>query len=196
MGPQNGHQALYVLNDNGTVKCWGEGDNGRLGDGYTTDRTYPLDVYNLSNASQIVTGADFTCALRSDSNIACWGNNADGIAGTWGELAYTPTNIPSISDVKALDAGNSHVCALLNTGGIKCWGKGDNGRLGNNNSSTTESPQSVYGITSATAIGLGENHSCAVLDNNYVVCWGWGGAGQLGDNKEYSNSIPVLVRSQ
>ena len=100
MGPQNGHQALYVLNDNGTVKCWGEGDNGRLGDGYTTDRTYPLDVYNLSNASQIVTGNDFTCALRSDSNIACWGNNADGIAGTWGELAYTPTNIPSISDVK------------------------------------------------------------------------------------------------
>ena len=185
-----------VLNDNGTVKCWGEGDNGRLGDGYITDRTYPVDVYNLSNASQIVTGADFTCALRSDSNIACWGNNADGIAGTWGELAYTPTNIPSISDVKALDAGNSHVCALLNTGGIKCWGKGDNGRLGNNNSSTTESPQSVYGITSATAIGLGENHSCAVLDNNYVVCWGSGTSGQLGNNKEYNYNIPVLVRSQ
>ena len=60
VGPQNGHQALYVLNDNGTVKCWGEGDNGRLGDGYTTDRTYPLDVYNLSNASQTVTGNDFT----------------------------------------------------------------------------------------------------------------------------------------
>ena len=185
-----------VLNDNGTVKCWGEGGNGRLGDGYTTDRSYPVDVYNLSNASQIVTGNDFTCALRSDSNIACWGNNTDGIAGTWGELSYTPTNIPSISDVKALDAGNSHVCALLNSGGIKCWGKGDNGRLGNYNSSTMESPQSVREISSSTAIGLGENHSCAVLNNNYVVCWGWGASGQLGNNEEYSYNIPVLVRSQ
>jgi alpha-tubulin suppressor-like RCC1 family protein len=185
-----------VLNDNGTVKCWGEGDNGRLGDGYQTDRTYPVDVYNLSNASQIVTGYDFTCALRSDSNIACWGNNTDGIAGTWGELTYTPTNIPSISDVKALDAGNSHVCALLNSGGIKCWGSGTHGQLGNLIASTNETPQTVYSIDSATSIGLGKYHSCAVLDNNYVVCWGWGGAGQLGNNKENSNSIPVRVRSQ
>ncbi|HIG35200.1 MAG TPA: hypothetical protein EYQ10_03250, partial [Gammaproteobacteria bacterium] len=98
------------------------------------------------------------------------------------KLSYTPTNIPAISDVKALDAGNSHVCALLNSGGIKCWGKGDNGRLGNYNSSTTESPQSVREITSATAIGLGESHSCTVLNNNYVVCWGWGTSGQLGNN--------------
>ena len=85
---------------------------------------------------------------------------------------------------------------VVNSGGIKCWGEGDNGRLGNYNSSTMESPQSVREISSSTAIGLGENHSCAVLNNNYVVCWGWGASGQLGNNEEYSYNIPVLVRSQ
>ena len=81
------------------------------------------------------------------------------------------TEIPAITDVKSLDAGNSHICALLNSGGIKCWGSGKNGRLGNYNSSTFETPQNVYGVSTATSIGLGENHSCAVLDNNYVACW-------------------------
>ena len=87
---------------------------------------------------------------------------------------YSTPSIPSISDIKSIDAGNIHVCALLNSGVVKCWGKGNDGRLGDLNSSTTESPQTVYGISTATAIGLGESHSCAVLDNNYVACWGLG----------------------
>ena len=108
------------MNENGTAKCWGEGDNGRIGDGYASDRTYPRDVYSLTNASDIITGYDFTCALKTDKNVACWGNNEDGIVGTWGEMTYTPTNIPSISDIKSIYAGNSHLFALLNSGVVKC----------------------------------------------------------------------------
>jgi len=68
--------------------------------------------------------------------------------------------------------------------------------LGDLNSSTTESPQTVYGITIATSIGLGESQSCAVLDNNYVACRGLGTSGQLGSNTTSSYSIPQLVRLQ
>ena len=37
------YHTCALLSDGG-VRCWGEGGNGRLGDGSTTDRTAPVAV--------------------------------------------------------------------------------------------------------------------------------------------------------
>lgn len=58
----------------GTVKCWGATDNmGSLGDGTTNASLSPVSVEGITNATKLVTGYAFTCALLGDGEVKCWG---------------------------------------------------------------------------------------------------------------------------
>ena len=61
--------------------CWGEGNNGRLGDNAVTQRNTPQQVHGLlSGVTQISAGDAHTCALAH--NIAqCWGRGGHGRLG-------------------------------------------------------------------------------------------------------------------
>ena len=53
----------------GTVKCWGYGGYGQLGNGSTSNQTTPVQVSNISTATSISAGSDYTCALLSNSLV-------------------------------------------------------------------------------------------------------------------------------
>ena len=58
----------------------------------------------------------YSCGVRGDGTIACWGFNANGQA--------TP---PAGDTFTSLSAGNFHNCALTSAGGVACWGAGYSG---------------------------------------------------------------------
>jgi len=72
-----------ALLDDGSVKCWGAGGAGALGQGSTTTKGDgpgemgdALPVTNLGTgrtATSIVAGSDHTCALLDDATVKCWG---------------------------------------------------------------------------------------------------------------------------
>ena len=65
----------------GAAKCWGEGDNGRLGTGNNSDQTTPTQVIGLtSGVTEISAGEDHTCAVV-EGRAVCWGNSAHGRLG-------------------------------------------------------------------------------------------------------------------
>jgi alpha-tubulin suppressor-like RCC1 family protein len=79
--------------DDGSVRCWGSGLNGRLGYGNTNtigdDETPggfgPVDLASRK-AVGVSAGGDHTCAILDNGRMRCWGD------GSFGELGYGNTN--------------------------------------------------------------------------------------------------------
>ena len=64
------------------VKCWGDNDDGQLGEGRTVDRDTPVDVVGLTGGVKaIAAGAHHSCALTTEGNVKCWGDNSQGQLG-------------------------------------------------------------------------------------------------------------------
>jgi len=80
-----------ALLNTGAVRCWGENEDGQLGDGSTTDQLTPSDVSGLLDVVEVSAGDRHTCALVSDHVVYCWGANDLGQLGK-GDLlgASTP----------------------------------------------------------------------------------------------------------
>jgi alpha-tubulin suppressor-like RCC1 family protein len=81
-----------ALLDDATVKCWGGGEYGRLGQGTTEDlgnepgelgdALPPVDLGTGRTATDVDVGQRYTCALLDDATIKCWGGNAYGGTGS------------------------------------------------------------------------------------------------------------------
>ena len=59
-----------------TLRCWGKGGFGQLGDGTGNNSSVPITVSGLSTALSVSTAnwAEHTCALLSDQTARCWGS--------------------------------------------------------------------------------------------------------------------------
>lgn len=86
---------------NGNVRCWGAGDDGRLGYGNTSmvgDDETPADAGDVNvggTVTQIAVGQDHTCALLTNGNIRCWGKGTSGALGYGNTLRVGATDTPA-----------------------------------------------------------------------------------------------------
>ena len=89
-----------VLEDESAV-CWGDNNDGNLGDGTTTDALLPVAVSGLSGVSRIWAGENrTTCAVGEILSEVryCWGRNyygevGNGLGERGGDDVLTPTHV-------------------------------------------------------------------------------------------------------
>ena len=191
-----------ALLDDGSVRCWGYGANGRLGygsrdsvgDDETPGSLAPVDLGRTATA--ITVGEAHSCAILDDARVRCWGYAGHGQLGYGDEQSIGDNEPPSAAGpvdlgpdaaAVAISAGDVHTCALLASGAVRCWGFARYGLLGNGSTSNVgddEVPASVRAVDlgrSATAISAASLHNCARLDDGAVRCWGYGAGGRLGN---------------
>lgn len=82
-----GNEHTCVLLESGDVRCWGRNEFGQLGDGddphedcsaggTTIDcATAPVDVDVPGTVKVIGAGGQFSCAVNTDDEVYCWGEN-------------------------------------------------------------------------------------------------------------------------
>lgn len=146
-----GKEHTCAVLDNGTLKCWGKGTSGQLGQGNGSeignqnnemgDKLPPVDLGAGRTVKRLATGWEHNCAILDDNLLRCFGDNGQGQLGPttsspWGNQANEMgANLPVVMlgagrTVMMVTAGEEHTCALLDDGRVKCWGKNDLGQLG------------------------------------------------------------------
>lgn len=177
-----GHHSC-IINQSGSVECWGANDFGQLGlpatsvpDGYLTA------VPQLGEVTDITAGLSHSCVVRNGA-VLCWG--ADdylqlGRAGTPDQSErWIAKAIDGLVGMKFVSAGAQFSCATATSGATSCWGMNDQGQLGPGFSGAqTNRPVALpEGIAQ---IDGGSQFSCGMRGGTRGLCWGVNTFGQLG----------------
>jgi alpha-tubulin suppressor-like RCC1 family protein len=197
------HSCAVVQNGaNREVWCWGEGSDGRLGNGSTSDRLQPVKVSGISNALLVSAGAQHSCASRQDASVWCWGEGSDGRLGNGSILdRTTPVRVvdgagtPIAAPSGFVSAGGAHSC-VSNVAGqqrVACWGRNLSGELGDGSTVSRSRAAVIGSMLGVSSVTAGGQHSCAELHSGDVLCWGSNTSGQVGDGTLQSRSSPTLL---
>lgn len=150
--------------DDGNVRCWGNGANGRLGYGNTSsigDNEHPEAAgpvqLGASRYGSVLSAGQHSCAVMDDGDVRCFGQsnvgqlgygNTANVGGNQHPSAVGPVDFGGRTIV-AIDSGLTHSCAVLDDATVRCWGAGETGRLGYGNTANIgddETPASVGGV--------------------------------------------------
>ncbi len=147
------HQSCALLPDS-SVKCWGFGMTGALGQGSTANVTVSgtelvslpsIDLGSVSKVIDLAAHGQHVCAILDDHSMKCWGDNTSGQLGqpnmdNRGDDNVQTTHkmgsyLPPISlgtnrKVISVALGSFHTCANLDDGTTKCFGANAAGQSG------------------------------------------------------------------
>ena len=191
-----GRQHTGIIIADGTVRTFGQNNNGQLGVNDGTQRNTPVQVWGISSsASAIACGRYHTAVLLTNGTVLTFGYNSYGPLGVGdGTNRSTPVQVWGISSsATAIACGYYHTIVLLNDGTVRTFGYNFYGQLGVNDTTNRFTPVQVTGITNATAIASGYYHSSILLANGTVRTFGWNPYGQLGVNDTTQRNTPVQV---
>jgi alpha-tubulin suppressor-like RCC1 family protein len=158
----------------GSLWCWGRNTASMLGQGADAgiQLRLPQRVGARTDWAQLDANQEYTCALREDQSLWCWGNLLNG----------TPLLVPTqlVPGAFALVSTNLfHLCALSSSGAASCWGRNLEGQLGLGDFVDRPQPVALDGGP-ITDLSAGRFDTCLRRANGSLWCAGQNGEGQLG----------------
>jgi len=136
-----GGQSCAAVKTDGTLWTWGNGSNGRLGNGVTTGSiSTPVTTFaGGNNWKQVSCGDIHVAAIKTDGTLWTWGYGNNGRLGnavTTGNISTPVTTFAGGTNWKQVSGGDLVSAAIKTDGTLWIWGSAVNGSLGNTFSSS------------------------------------------------------------
>jgi alpha-tubulin suppressor-like RCC1 family protein len=180
---------------NGEVMTWGDGHNGRLGNGTDETTTIPVKVKNIKNAISISSGKDGGLALLANGEVWAWGLNMKGQLGNGAthmsqyDHSSVPVQVKGIKNAIAISA--DYTCfALSKDSLVMGWGWGEIGALGSRGRELSSIPIKIPAISKAIAIKAGNGFGFALLADGTLMGWG---ANMVATGVYHQSYVPVKI---
>jgi alpha-tubulin suppressor-like RCC1 family protein len=107
--------------------------------------------------------------------------------------SMVPVAVQGGLDFSQLAGGGDHTCGLTSDGSAHCWGSNASGQLGDNSTTSRNTPTLVATGLKFASIDAGATHTCALTSDGTAYCWGGNFLGQLGDGTTTDRPAPVAV---
>ena len=170
----------------GIVRCWGDNENGELGQGFFSSEGpksasgQPLTVRLPSPAVDLRGGGNNFCAKLSDGAIACWGSNRYGLVVDTKSQPNRkpPTPVSTVKDAAQIAVANLHACARTKGGKVLCWGSNEHGQMGDGTwgrGNIRATPVEIPSLAGATEVVVSYRATCGRMAGGRVACVGGGG---------------------
>jgi YD repeat-containing protein len=192
------NEHTIAIKTDGTLWVWGNGKNGRLGNGLTTTSAISTPITTFAggtNWKQVSSSVSITStfdnfatnsAIKTDGTLWTWGDGRFGLLGNADTTdRSTPiTTFAGGTNWKQTSSGRFHIAAIKTDGTLWTWGLGTNSQLGNavNNLSVTSTPLTTFaGGTDWKQVSAGGFHTAAIKTDGTLWVWGRMSYGSLGN---------------
>ncbi len=196
-----GEYHSLALKSDGTVRAWGDNDDGQLGDGSGIGKDTAVQVPGLTGMKAVSAGWVHSLALKSNGSVWAWGRGDHGETGDNSMASSAaPVQVQDLVDgsgfltgAVAVAGGGYHSLAVKSDGTVRAWGSNYNGELGDNSTTNRGTAVQVSGLTGAVTVAGGRYHSLALKSDGTVRAWGGNENGQLGDRSVTESHTAVQV---
>ena len=144
----------------------------------------PLRVGTDVNWLRPVPGQQYTCGIKRDSSVWCWGQNVasgsdEGFPlGIDGAELDTPTRVPGAPAASSLSTSVFHTCAVGANAELSCWGRNIEGQLGAVQGRVLREPTVV--LSGVARVSVSWFTTCVLTVAGGVECSGKNENGELG----------------
>jgi alpha-tubulin suppressor-like RCC1 family protein len=171
--------------------CWGSNGSSELGNA-TTDTGQTPTALTEAGWTRLLPGNQYSCGLRTDDSLWCWGIPYSGQTGGNGSFGNKAAVTPP-STWSSATTGGEHGCGIRPTGALWCWGRSDFGQVGHGVTELNVPPTVIASGSQWRSVSAGELHTCGVRQDGTAWCWGDNGNGELGVGNTDNKSVPTQV---